>query len=164
MNSSIHSYESSVLIAKKNASGFIIFAIFPFIGLCVAVYYYSEIFNGRGKNQLISLLLIATLLLLTIYFGYQFFDRGTKLLINKKGIWTKKYGLVHWYSIEFYHFEKRIGKIVSYIFWIESTTIGNSLKLEITFLDKNYTEIQKAIDINSKGFVIRYSGMNEYVN
>ena len=81
-------------------------------------------------------MLISFLSLLTVYFWFNILDKRVKLTITKKGVWSRKYGLTTWDSIEAYHFEKREGKTIPSILWIETTTIGNSMKLDITLLDK----------------------------
>ncbi|HKO81178.1 MAG TPA: hypothetical protein VJU78_12320 [Chitinophagaceae bacterium] len=159
MQSSKRTFHPNELIAKQNAKGLLILAIPITVGFLVNVFNFNKTYN---KSTWGAIFLIVFLSWLTFYFWYKIFDSGTKLIINKEGIWSRKSKLIPWDIVEAYHFEKRSGKTVTYILWIETKNIGQSYKLEITFLDKGYIEVNKAIEANSEGFNIRYSGMNEY--
>ncbi|HEY6506349.1 MAG TPA: hypothetical protein VIZ28_20375 [Chitinophagaceae bacterium] len=158
MKSSTRTFHPDELIGKQKAKGLLILAIPITIGFLINAFNFTETYN---KSSVGAIFLTGILAVLTFYFWYKILDSATKLIINKQGIWVRKYQTIPWDTIEAYHFEKRLGKTLTSILWIESTTIGQSYSLEITFLDRGYDEIIKAIESNSKGSNIRYSGINE---
>lgn len=154
--------ETEGLVARQNGKGLIILALFPLVGLIVIFSNPRDLIKWYNNFAFGAIFLISFLSLLTVYFWFNILDKRVKLTITKKGIWSRKYGLTTWDSIEAYHFEKRKGKTITYILWIETTTIGNSMKLDITLLDKGFDEIDEAMKKYSKGHELRYSGLNEY--
>ena len=158
MKSSKRTFHPNELVAKQNAKGLLILAIPATVGFLINAFNFAKTYS---KSPAGAIFLNVLLLILTFYFWYKIFDSATKLIINKHGIWIKKYKTIPWEAIEAFHFEMRIAKTLTSILWIESTTIGQSYSLEITFLNTGLDEIIQAIERNSKGFNIRYSGINE---
>jgi hypothetical protein len=158
MQPSSRTYHPDELVGRQNAKGLLILAIPITIGFLVNAFNFTE---GYKRSAVGAIFLTGVLFVLSVYFWYKIFDSGTKLIINRHGIWTRKYKTLPWDTIEAYHFERRLGKTVTSILWVESTIIGQSYSLEITYLDRGYDDISNAIEINSNNFDIRYSGINE---
>lgn len=154
--------ETEGLVARQNGKGLIVLAIFPLVGLIVIFSNAKDLTKWYNDFSFGAIFLISLLSILTVYFWFNILDRRVKLTVTEKGIWSRKHGLITWDNIEAYHFEKRKGKTVTYILWIETTTIGNSMKLDVTFLDKGFDEIGTAVKKYSEGYGLRYSGLNEY--
>ena len=89
-------------------------------------------------------------------------DTGTKLIINKNGIWSRKFGLVVWENIFNYQFEKRIGKTVTYNLKLDTQNHGKLIVWDITYLNTDFQEIEKAIEVYLRDYNIQYLGLEEY--
>lgn len=157
MQSSRRTFHPDELVARQNAKGLLIFAIVTTIGFLINVFNFNDTYN---KSQVGAIFLVGVLSILTFFFWYKILDSGVKLIINRDGIWIRKYNLISWDTIEAFYFENRPGRTFKSALRIESKTIGQSYTIEIMLLDKGFDEIIKAIEANSKGFNIKYSGVN----
>jgi len=129
------------------------------IGFAINAFNFIKTYN---KSPFGAIFIITFLSLGSFYLWYKILDNGVKRVINKDGIWTKKYGLVKWENIFNYQFEKRKGKTVTYNLKIDTQNPGRLIVCEITYLDTEFSEVKKAIDINSKEYNIQYLGIDEY--
>jgi hypothetical protein len=162
MQSSNLLQETTELIAKQNGKGLIILAILPLIGLLTIAFNPTYTIAWYKKNPFGAIFLISTLSILSIYLWYKILDTGVKLKVNKQGIWTKKYGLIQWQNIFSYQFEKRKGRTVTYNLKLDTQNPGRLIVCDLTFLDKDFSEVKRAIDLNSKDYNIQFLEIDEY--
>ncbi len=149
-------------IAKNNANWLIIIGIIPTIALFYFIFNYAENQQEIQKNPIGSLFTIAVPLLLSIFCWYNVFDKRIKLVVNEHGIWFKKHGLLPWSNIDAYYFEMINANSISYILWIDTKNIGESISIDLTLVEENCANISDAIQKNSKNWTIRYSGIHKY--
>ncbi len=71
-------------------------------------------------------------------------------------------GLQFWENIFNYQFEKRIGKTVTYNLKLDTQNPGKLIVWDITYLNTDSQEIEKAIEVYSRDYNIQYLGLEEY--
>lgn len=162
MQAPLLTYKPNEYIARNNANWLIIPGSVTTFIVILLLYDYIIIQNKSEGNSIGSIFSILIPLLLSIFFWYQVFDKGVKLVINEHGLWSKKYRLIPWSNIDAFYFEKVNAKVISYKLWIDTANIGESISIDLTLIEENCSIIAKAIQENSKSCSIRYSGIHEY--
>ena len=137
------------LIARGSHKGILWFAILmtiPSIGLLTDTY-------NNWKKFIIESPVISILLLSLIYGGALFgwikvFDKRVKLIINRNGIWYSKYQFTSWDNIECFEFiVQKTAKVGTfYVLKLKTKNRSKPYKIDITFFDKNYNQIQTSIN------------------
>lgn len=147
------SNEPDELIAKgssKNVPWFGLFLIVPILGLL-----FDSTENQREfflRNPVIAVLLTLFLVCGSVYFWYIALDKRIKLIINSQGIAFKGNNFLAWENIGHYYIKEQIVKAKPYHFLYLKDALQDRLyKMEITFLDKTFQEIQSTMSHFSKG-------------
>jgi hypothetical protein len=149
------------LTAKNNRKNFLLPLIcgaIPIVGLTYSIVKNPENELTEFKKSPIGLsLFLLFLLFLFGFFCYKyFFDNKTKLIINKEGIWTSKYGQTEWQSV-WYIYQKEIrGKYTEQKLIVKLNKDDKEIKLDTTYFDKSPDEIIDALKEYSKKFNIQF--------
>lgn len=152
-------HDVNELVARHTGKYFRILAIFFSIPLIVFAFRYSSTVEWFKQNPGGCVFLLSFLLLASTYFWYTSFDKRIKLVINRSGIWSVKYQQLAWDNVDAFYFQRVSGGSTDYFLWIDTKVIGESIKMDISWLDKDVTEIEEAISKNGKDYSIRYSGI-----
>ena len=152
-------HDANELVARHTGNVFRILAILFSITLTVFAFRYSSTVEWFKQNPDGCVFLLSFLFLSSTYSWYTSFDKRIRLVINKSGIWSMKFQQLAWDSIDAFYFQRVSGRSSDYFLWIDTKVIGESVKMDISWLDKDVTEIAEAISKNSKDYSIRYSGI-----
>lgn len=158
--------EPHELICRQNARAYIFYALPFLVLLIVGAFEYKEMLAFFHSSPVGAVFLLSMYLLFILYFGHISLDRRIKLVINKKGIWTRKHKLIPWNDIESYHFKTLIGPKggSSTKLFIQPKIICGYFKCDISFLDCGVKEISDAIDINASDYHIRRDGVQTKIS
>ncbi|WP_152270721.1 hypothetical protein [Agriterribacter humi] len=134
----------------RRAIWFAIFMTIPCIGIL------TDPIEGLIMLLKKDYILMPILLLLiygnAIFFWFKVFDKNIKLIINPNGIWTKATGFIMWDNFWYYYLRERhtnkAGTFRDLIFKLRNDE--KEYKVNITYLDIDYKQIQKAIQLNAK--------------
>ena len=149
------------LTAKTNRKKFLlplIFGVIPIVGLTYAILKNpKEEMTEFSKSPIGLSILILFLLFSSGFFFYKYFlDKKIKLIIDKDGIWTSKYGHVKWQSV-WYIYQKEIrGKFTERKLIIKLNEDDKEIKLDITYFDKTQDEIIAAFKEYSSKFNVQF--------
>jgi hypothetical protein len=130
----------------------------PWYGLILFVPLLGLLFDTKknlkefySKNIIIAILITLFMICGSIYFWYMALDKRIKLIINRNGIAFKQNTFLSWENIWYYYIEEEIIKAKAYHFlYLKDKLLDKTYKIEITFYDKTYQEIQSAISNFSK--------------
>jgi hypothetical protein len=100
---------------------------------------------------------VGAIFLLSIFYGgalfgwIKVFDKRIKFIINRDGIWYSKTQFVSWDNIESLSFEeqKTAKAGTFYLLKLKTKNRSKPYKIDITFFDKSYNQIQTAINENA---------------
>jgi hypothetical protein len=139
--------------SHKKIPFFLLFITIPCIALVIELQKSSQ--NFFTGNLFVAIFFLTICCGGTAYSWFKFFDKRIRLIINQNGIWMSKSGLIEWNNIWYYHFTEDIVKAREYhCFAFKIKSDHTEYKIDITFLDKAYQQIQEAISINSKKYSI----------
>src|SRR6185503_1782465 len=129
----IYTYDENELIAKNTTKKNLYIAIlFSAIGLYLLAGPYEKTRVLFSWNIVFSIILVVWLASGFVFFLYRYLDKRIKLVINKKGIWTKKNGLATWEQV--WYFFIKIG--------------GDKTKIENLVLKLKESETKIFINLN----------------
>lgn len=97
------------------------------------------------ENLMAAIILTIALVIGTFYCWFKLFDRSIKIIVNKKGIWTKKLGLILWDSIQYYYFGLLEGEITIYLLNIKLHNSENELQIDISYANNARNDLAQAI-------------------
>ena len=107
--------------------------------------------NKLNSKQILPEIFISAMFLGTAsFFWSKVLDKRIKLVINKQGIISNKIGLVSWDDLRYFHFKEIFFKGRNYHFLILNTSVNENRKIELSYLDKSYDQVKKAIQDNNK--------------
>jgi hypothetical protein len=130
------------------------------IGLVAGPYEKSRIIFK--ENLFVAILLTLGLVIGAIYCWYSLFDRSVKIVINKKGIWTKKTGLITWDCIQYYYFGLIEGDVTIYLLYIKLHTAENEVQIDISYAGNTRSDLASAIEQHSSGYTIYNLSEDQY--
>ena len=149
-------YDADELVARQSVKIFRFLAVLLSIPLAVFAFRYSSVVEWFNQNPAGCIFLLSFLILGSAYFWYVSYDKGIKLVINRLGIWTLKHQQLAWENIDAFYFQRVSGRSSDYFLWIDTKVIGQSLKVDISWLDKDITQIANAMKKNGKDNSIRF--------
>lgn len=145
--------------SHKKIPIYLLFLIVPCLVLLTEPF--SELKKFYSKNLIAATLLTAFIFISAGYWWFMVFDKRIKIIINKNGIWNSKSKFIKWKEISSYHFKEEIFKTRKFYFLV-LRTVGDDkeYKIDISFYNKPYEQIEEAMNINSKGFYITNLGLD----
>lgn len=107
--------------------------------------------NKLNSKQILPEIFISVMFFGTaLFFWSKVLDKRIKLIINKQGIISNKLGLISWDDVKYFYIKEIFFKGRNYYFLILNTSIGEDRKIELSYLDKSYDRVKKAIQDNNK--------------
>lgn len=123
-----------------------------FLGGLIDLYINPKTFHST--DFAISIFISAVFLSTAIFFWYKVYDRKIKMIINKNGIISHKTGIIRWEEIRYFYIQETFFKGRDYHFLILKSTTEKEYKIELSYFDKTFEQVRKAIIINSNNNVI----------
>jgi hypothetical protein len=145
--------------SHKRIPIYLLFLIVPCVALLTEPF--SELKKFFSENLIATILLTAFMFISAGYWWFMVFDKRIKIIINKNGIWNAKSNFIEWKEISSYNFKEETFKTRKFHFLV-FRTVGNDkeYKIDISFYNKSYEQIEEAVNTNSKGFYITNLGLN----
>ena len=150
------------LIVRGSYKGILWFAILmtiPCIGLLINTYdNWKKFITG---NPVIAIFLLSILYGGALFGWIKVFDKRVKLIINRNGIWYTKTQFIGWDNIEFFQFvEQKAAKAGTfYVLKLKTKNRSKAYKIDITFFDRNYNQIQASINENASKYSVEDLGL-----
>jgi hypothetical protein len=152
---------SSNFALKNNRKKFLIPLIFAAIPLAGVLYSFlknpKQELTEFNKNH-VGLTIVLIFLIFSFGFcSYKYFlDTREKLIISREGVWTPKYGLLQWQSLEHIYLKEIKGKITEQKLLIKLYEKDKEIRLDITYLDRTEEDIINALKTYSQEYNIQF--------
>ncbi|HMK20183.1 MAG TPA: hypothetical protein VK492_18415 [Chitinophagaceae bacterium] len=135
-----------------------IFGAIPIVGLTYAILKNPKEEMTEFSKSPIGLSILLSFFLFSFgFFCYKYFlDKKTKLIIDKDGIWTSKFGQVKWQSVWYIYQKEMRGKFIEQKLIIKLNEDDKEIKLDTTYFDKTEDEIIAALKGYSSKFNVQF--------
>lgn len=107
------------------------------------------------KSPIALTLMVLMFFGFAIYFWIKYFDKKTKLIIDRDGIWTKKTDIIPWKDIWYLFFKETRGKWKSLELKIKLRNSETEYSIDLSAMDQTEQDILDALRYNSQGFPIQ---------
>ena len=144
------SNDSQELIAIGNFKRFkfpaILTTCFFLAGLVQLFFTHNRL---NSKHVLPDIFIFVLFLGTALFFWTKVLDKRIKLVINKQGIIINKTGIISWDELRYFHIKEMFFKGRNYHFLILRTLLNEEHKIELSYMNKSYEQVRKAIQDNS---------------
>jgi hypothetical protein len=150
----------NTLIAKNDKKSFLFIFLIGLIPIAGCIY--SIIRNpkyelaGFKESPIYLSLILLFFISLCAFFGFKYFDKRIKLIINENGIWAHKTGQIEWTNIRTIYFLERKGKFSEIFLKIFLNNPDTEISLEINSLDKSELDITNVLEFYCKSYPIHF--------
>jgi hypothetical protein len=156
-------HDAKELVVKRNKYIFIIYGILWIGMLAQPIYNFDETAALFKRNPITSTAIYLLVIGAAVWLGYGILSHRVKLVINKRGLWTRRSKLVTWDNLYYYYFIK--GKHQNQITWtfkFKTVAPEREFTVDMFFFDNDHEDIIKAIEDNSYGNTVHYLGVDDY--